>query len=82
MIDIINRWLKAYYLVGLGRSANSSETKDRLQPTKAAVVNKFSPLRVHSELTLYVKPSRPIAKLVNWDKTDDARCYRLEIKCD
>lgn len=59
-----------------------STSKYRYAPTKAAVVNKFTPLRVNNELTLYVKPSRPIARLVNWDKTDDARCYRIEIKCE
>ncbi|XP_037043608.1 serine protease nudel-like isoform X2 [Bradysia coprophila] len=64
------------------RSTTESKSKYRFKPTKAAVVNKFAPLRVNSEFTLYVKPSRPIAKLVNWDKTDDAKCYRLEIRCE
>ncbi|KAG4076599.1 hypothetical protein HA402_001886 [Bradysia odoriphaga] len=46
------------------RSTTDSKSKYRFKPTKAAVVNKFAPLRVNSEFTLYVKPSRPIAKLV------------------
>ncbi|KAJ6641084.1 Serine protease nudel [Pseudolycoriella hygida] len=67
---------------GSARSFLDSNSTYRNEPTKATVVNKFTPLRVNSELTLYVKPSRPIAKLVNWDRTDDAKCFRLEIKCE
>lgn len=76
----INYWIS--FVSASGRSSLDSQSKYRNAPTKAAVVNKFTPLKVNSELTLYVKPSRPIAKLVNWDSTDDAKCYRLEIRCE
>lgn len=29
-----------------------------------------------------MKPSRPIAKLVKWDETDNENCYRMEIRCE
>lgn len=49
--------------------------------TKAVIKNRFSPLLLNEELTLFVKPSRPIAELVHWNKTDSENCLRLEIKC-
>lgn len=54
----------------------------RQAPTKALVENKFSPLRVNSQLTLYVKPSRPIAVLEKWTTKDHEKCFRLEVRCD
>ena len=49
--------------------------------TKAVIKTKFSPLLLNQELTLFVKPSRPIAELVHWNTTDSENCLRLEIKC-
>ncbi|XP_037949020.1 serine protease nudel [Teleopsis dalmanni] len=49
--------------------------------TKAVIVSKFSPLYLNNDLTLFLKPSRPIAELVRWNATDSSNCYRLEIKC-
>ncbi|XP_053955273.1 serine protease nudel isoform X2 [Anastrepha ludens] len=49
--------------------------------TKAVVVNKFSPLTLNDELTLFLKPSRPIAEVERWNATDSEMCFRLEIKC-
>ncbi|XP_067643607.1 serine protease nudel isoform X1 [Eurosta solidaginis] len=49
--------------------------------TKAVVVSKFSPLSLNEELTLFLKPSRPIAEVAQWNRTDSENCYRLEIKC-
>ncbi|XP_046808532.1 serine protease nudel [Lucilia cuprina] len=49
--------------------------------TKAIIKNKFSPLLLNEQLTLFVKPSRPIAELVRWNTTDSEKCLRLEIKC-
>ncbi|XP_011186210.3 serine protease nudel [Zeugodacus cucurbitae] len=49
--------------------------------TKAVVVSKFSPLSLNEELTLFLKPSRPIAEVAHWNATDSDKCYRLEIKC-
>lgn len=54
----------------------------RQAPTKATVENKFSPLRINSQLTLYVKPSRPIAVLEKWNSDDHGKCFRLEVRCD
>ncbi|XP_055910873.1 serine protease nudel [Eupeodes corollae] len=50
--------------------------------TKAVVINKFSPLHLNEDLTLIMKPSRPIAQLVKWNQTDSKNCYRLEVKCN
>lgn len=49
--------------------------------TKALIVSKFSPLQLNEQLTLFLKPSRPIAELVRWNTTDSNRCFRLEIRC-
>ncbi|KAM8710459.1 hypothetical protein ACLKA7_017128 [Drosophila subpalustris] len=49
--------------------------------TKALIISKFSPLQLNERLTLFLKPSRPIAELVRWNSTDSSRCYRLEIRC-
>ncbi|XP_060656762.1 serine protease nudel [Drosophila nasuta] len=49
--------------------------------TKAQIVSKFSPLQLNERLTLFLKPSRPIAELVRWNSTDSSRCFRLEIRC-
>lgn len=57
------------------------ESKKYRESTKAEIVSKFSAVRLN-DLTVFVKPSRPIARLVRWDKTDSEKCYRLEIKCE
>jgi hypothetical protein len=65
-------------------NGNQSTTfkKELLQKaTKGIVFNRFSPLKLNPEITVYMKPSRPIAKLVSWDKSDDEKCERLEIRC-
>ncbi|KAH8418283.1 hypothetical protein KR222_011544, partial [Zaprionus bogoriensis] len=49
--------------------------------TKALIISKFSPLQLNDRLTLFLKPSRPIAELVRWNSTDSSRCFRLEIRC-
>ncbi|XP_017468639.1 PREDICTED: serine protease nudel [Rhagoletis zephyria] len=49
--------------------------------TKAVVVSKFSPLNLNDELTLFLKPSRPIAEVTRWNAADSDKCYRLEVKC-
>ncbi|XP_004525699.1 serine protease nudel isoform X2 [Ceratitis capitata] len=49
--------------------------------TKAVVVSKFSPLNLNDDLTLFLKPSRPIAEVAQWNATDSDKCYRLEINC-
>lgn len=50
-------------------------------PTKAIISNKFSTLQVNKDIKLYVKPSRPLARLVEWDKNDERNCFRVEINC-
>lgn len=50
-------------------------------PTKAVISNKFSTLQVNKDIKLYVKPSRPLARLVEWDKNDQKNCFRVEINC-
>lgn len=65
-----------------GRSfGNESIAGKYRDSTKAVVVSRFSPLHLNDELTLFLKPSRPIAELVRWNATDSSRCLRLEIRC-
>ncbi|KAM7355778.1 serine protease nudel isoform 2-T2 [Cochliomyia hominivorax] len=65
-----------------GRSFSNDPLEGRYRsPTKAVIANRFSPLHLNDEFTLFVKPSRPIAELVRWNTTDSEKCLRLEIKC-
>lgn len=54
----------------------------RQAPTKAEIVNKFSALQINSDLTLYIKPSRPIAKVGQWTQSDEENCFRIEVLCE
>lgn len=68
-----------------GRSADLNITQESLYrqaPTKAAIVNKFSPLRVNEEVTLFLKPSRPIAQVQQWTQKDEEKCFRVEVLCE
>ncbi|XP_063702432.1 serine protease nudel [Culicoides brevitarsis] len=56
-------------------------THDLAPATKAIISNKFSTLQVNDDIKLYVKPSRPLASLVEWDKNDEKNCFRVEINC-
>lgn len=65
-----------------GRSFSSDPLEGKYRSsTKAVIKTKFSPLLLNEQLTLFIKPSRPIAELVRWNTTDSANCLRLEIKC-
>ncbi|XP_065075902.1 serine protease nudel [Ochlerotatus camptorhynchus] len=56
---------------------------DRLRgsATKTVVLNKFSKVAINEKQAFYMKPSRPLFKLVNWDAEDELKCDRLEINC-
>ncbi|XP_073841369.1 serine protease nudel [Musca autumnalis] len=65
-----------------GRSfSNESLSGLYRSPTKAVIANKMSPLMLNDDLILFMKPSRPIARLERWNSTDSEKCLRLEIKC-
>ncbi|XP_055630192.1 serine protease nudel isoform X2 [Toxorhynchites rutilus septentrionalis] len=68
-----------------GRMANSSTDdpveKTRSVPTKAVVLNKFSKVVINPKQSFFMKPSRPMFKLVNWSYEDEMNCDRLEINC-
>ncbi|EDW78727.2 uncharacterized protein Dwil_GK12588 [Drosophila willistoni] len=65
-----------------GRSfSNETLVGKYRQSTKAVIMSKFSPLQLNERLTLFLKPSRPIAELVKWNATDSTSCFRLEIRC-
>lgn len=49
--------------------------------TKAQTINPFSAIRLSEGAAMFMKPSRPFARLENWDENDNELCYRLEIKC-
>lgn len=51
-------------------------------PTKAEVINRLAPVRVHPELTVFMKPSRPIARPQQWVQTDEENCFRVEVFCE
>lgn len=51
-------------------------------PTKAELINRFASVRVNPELTLYMKPSRPIARPQQWVQTDEEHCFRVEVFCE
>lgn len=65
-----------------GRSfSNASIAELYRPPTKAVVANKMSPLMLNDDLIIFMKPSRPIARLERWNSTDSESCLRLEVKC-
>lgn len=68
------------YIKGSDRNVNGTE-QSLSPPTKAIIYNKFSTLQVNKDIKLYVKPSRPLARLVEWDKNDEKNCFRVEINC-
>ncbi|XP_058457030.1 serine protease nudel [Malaya genurostris] len=53
----------------------------RLTATKAVVMNKFSKVVINEKQSFFMKPSRPMFRLVNWDEQDERNCDRLEINC-
>ncbi|KAL1375702.1 hypothetical protein pipiens_017343 [Culex pipiens pipiens] len=66
------------------RTVNSTDNPvDRLRKaaTKAVVLNKFSKVLINEKQSYFMKPSRPMFKLVNWDEHDEHNCDRLEINC-
>ncbi|XP_055376731.1 serine protease nudel [Condylostylus longicornis] len=72
--EIINSNLNA-------KKTNSKRIK-YMEPSKHIIVNKFSPIHINRNLTLMMKPSRPIAQLIKWNDDDEKNCYRMEIKCE
>ncbi|XP_040157483.1 serine protease nudel isoform X2 [Anopheles arabiensis] len=66
------------------RTANQTETpvdKLRRSATKAIVQNKFSKVVINQNHTFYMKPSRPMFKVINWNYEDEQNCHRLELLC-
>lgn len=54
----------------------------RHNATKAVLYNKFSPVKLNKVFTVHMKSSKPLAKLVAWNKTDKIECHRLELHCE
>ncbi|XP_050073199.1 serine protease nudel [Anopheles maculipalpis] len=66
------------------RTANESESasdKLRRAATKTVVQNKFSKVIINQNHTFYMKPSRPMFKVINWNYEDEQNCHRLELLC-
>uniref|UniRef100_A0A182K055 Peptidase S1 domain-containing protein n=1 Tax=Anopheles christyi TaxID=43041 RepID=A0A182K055_9DIPT len=66
------------------RTANQTETpvdKLRRSATKTIVQNKFSKVVINQNHTFYMKPSRPMFKVINWNYEDEQNCHRLELLC-
>lgn len=49
--------------------------------TKVVTYSKFSAVQLNDGFTVHLRPSKPIAKLVSWDKSDHDNCHRMELKC-
>uniref|UniRef100_A0A182FG68 limulus clotting factor C n=2 Tax=Anopheles albimanus TaxID=7167 RepID=A0A182FG68_ANOAL len=66
------------------RTANDTESpvdKLRRTATKAVVHNKFSKVVINDHHTFYMKPSRPMFRVINWNYHDEQNCHRLELLC-
>ncbi|XP_052894765.1 serine protease nudel [Anopheles moucheti] len=66
------------------RTANETESavdKLRRTATKTIVQNKFSKVIINKNHTFYMKPSRPMFKVINWNYEDEQACHRLELLC-
>uniref|UniRef100_A0A182QV98 Uncharacterized protein n=1 Tax=Anopheles farauti TaxID=69004 RepID=A0A182QV98_9DIPT len=66
------------------RTANGTESsvdKLRRAATKTIVQNKFSKVVINQNHTFYMKPSRPMFKVINWNHEDEQNCHRLEMLC-
>ena len=63
--------------------SDTSTQKYRQASVKAVIENQYSPLKLNSNFTLkFMKPSKPIATLRNWDQSDRDKCSKLEINCN
>lgn len=55
----------------------------RQAPTKAQIVNPYSPLRVNDAFVINAfKPSRPFNRITKWDAIDEDNCVQYEINCE
>lgn len=52
-----------------------------LNATKVIAYSKFSAVKINDGFTVHLRPSKPLAKLVSWDKSDHDNCHRMEVKC-
>lgn len=49
--------------------------------TKVIAYSKFSAVKINDGFTVHLRPSKPLAKLVSWEKSDHDNCHRMEVKC-
>lgn len=49
--------------------------------TKVIPITKFSAVKINEGFSVHLRPSKPLAKLVSWDKSDHENCHRMELKC-
>lgn len=52
-----------------------------INATKVVIYSKFSAVKVNEGFTVHLRPSKPLATLVEWDKTDHENCHRMDLKC-
>lgn len=50
-------------------------------PVKPVLNSVYSPIELNQNLRFLLKPSQPLAKLVQWDSKDNEICRRLEVRC-
>lgn len=65
-------------------SKNGTEHRVEFQSfnaTKVIAYSKFSPVKINDGFTVHIRPSKPLAKLVQWDLEDHENCHRMELKC-
>lgn len=58
------------------------ESEYRSNPIKVVSTDMFSTLELNEKFNLTsIQPSRKVKKIQQWNATDNANCYQLEIKC-
>lgn len=50
-------------------------------PVKPVLNSVYSAIELNQNLRFLLKPSQPLAKLVQWDSKDTEKCKRLEVRC-
>lgn len=64
------------------RIIDEEMASDRPKAMKPMLNSAYSHLMLNKNFNILLKPSQRVAKLVEWEKTDEENCNRLEIRCE
>lgn len=64
------------------RIVDKEMASDRPKAMKPILNSAYSNLMLNKNFNVLIKPSQRVAKLVEWEKTDEENCNRLEIRCE